>query len=383
MAKVWSEDYGDGSYAINIFKVESTLTVIQSFTFPHFQQSGAKIRSFSPITYHISILDNYKFRIFDIKNSKCLLDVKDHLPFHCFSPDGSLFAASYKSGVHIWKYVSGHYTLKGVFQCQGLSNSPQFSPTLLSILGHSRDILWVLHLHEFSTVPETHHWQYAGLLHSGTHIATAYKGRSTVIITNLLAQTPSQFIDTGMSIEGLVLTGNILLVADSARLVAWLLTEEGLVDGVIGDRRVDYSDSIWTVTAQVPHSTSWMFHVEGQVGVIEPYGHAQHIYHTETGEVLHPTQALQHFSSHQCLSGAHSGKDCFCYHNLPQCNAPPEDSWQTSQATLQEGWVKDPEGKHRLWVPIEWRADWDPADWHHDTTTQFNLIRGRPVLVKF
>jgi len=35
---------------------------------------------------------------------------------------------------------------------------------------------------------------------------------STITITDILAQTPPQFIDMGVAVEGLALTGNVLLV---------------------------------------------------------------------------------------------------------------------------------------------------------------------------
>ena len=169
-----------------------------------------------------------------------------------------------------------------------------------------------------------------------------------------------------------------LLVALPGELVAWLLTEEGLVDGVIGDRRVGRSDSIWTIPEQ---QYRWPFRVEGQVGVIELPGDARHFYHTETGGILHLTQVPRHFNGRWYdLNGAFLGRDYLSRHSLSQPNISPEDSSQTS---MREGWVKDPEGKHRLWVPVEWRTDWDPADWRQDVTTQFSRIGGRPIIVKF
>ena len=54
---------------------------------------------------------------------------------------------------------------------------------------------------------------------------------------------PSQFIDTGLEILAIVLTGNVLLVRDSNIVVAWLLTEEGVLGGTFGERRMDRSDS--------------------------------------------------------------------------------------------------------------------------------------------
>ena len=97
------------------------------------------------------------------------------------------------------------------------------------------------------------------------------------------AQTPLQFIGTGVAMEGLVLTGNVLFVAGSGQLVAWLSTEEGLLDGVVGDRRVGRDNSIWIIPLSLPCGDSWIFTVEGQVGVIKPDGNPLHAYHTNRG----------------------------------------------------------------------------------------------------
>jgi len=374
--------HGGSHCTIGIFEVGSTLTELKSFSI---KEPGSGIRSFSPTTHCISVSVGDTLCILDIRNSKRLLDGKGNFIIHCFSSDGSFFAASHQGGVYVWERVSDHYIMWRVFQCQGWSNSPlQLSPTSSSILGHSGNILQVLRLHELPTVIETRRQQYVGLSRSGTHVATAHKLESTVTIINLLTQTPSQSIDTGVVIEGLVLTGNILLVVGSGKLVAWLLTEEGLVDGVIGDRRADRSDSIWDVQMPQWDPDWWIFLVEGQLGVVQPDGDGLHVYHTETGEVLHPTQAPEDFNSRWYhFSEALWGQHYLLYHNLCQRNIAPEDSWQTSRATLEKGWVKDPEGKHRLWVPIDWRTDWDPEDWRHDATTQFSNFGGRPVLIKF
>jgi len=354
-------DSGDG---VDIFKVGSTLTKIRSFDFS--PSSDAEIGSFSPTTQRVSIFGDSIICIFDIQNSKLLLDETDYDSYsHCFSSDGSLFAASQEDSVHIWKYASGCYTRWREFRCQDFDD-PLFSPTSSSILGRSDGFLQVLRLHELPTTPEIHHQQFAGLSRSGTHVATAHELGNTVTITDLLARTPPQFIDTNVEIRRLFLTGNVLLVAGSEEIIAWLLTEEGLVDGVIGGRRVGRSDSIWT-TSKLDNYPPLL---GGQVGVIDLCTGAPHVYHTETGEILDPTQA-PYYSERRY------------YNNIPQRDTPPEDAWQTSRDTLREGWVKDPEGKHRMWVPVEWRERWDPEDWHHDTTTQFSYILGRPILIRF
>ena len=383
MTTVRHSDHHDT--VINIFKVGSTLTKTRSFIFPPEEHSEAKIRSFSPTTHRISISHGHRLRIFDIRNSKCLLDTTVDSLSHCFSSDGSFFAASEEYGVYIWSYASDGYSLWGELRCRGFSNSPlRFSPTPSSILRHSGDILQVWRLRELQTSFKSHSLWSVGLSRSGARVATVHDLENTVAIIDLLAQTPPQFIDMGVRIEGLVITGNVLLVVSFGKLVAWLLTEEGLVDGVTGDRRVGCSDSIWTIPLQVPRGNSWRFLVEGHVGVIKPGGNAWHIYHTETGEVLQPTQAPRDFSGRWYrLTETLCGRDYLCYHNLSQCDTPPKDSWQISQATLRKGWVKDPEGTHRLWVPVEWRTDWDPADWRHDVTIQFSILGGRSVLIKF
>jgi len=221
-----------------------------------------------------------------------------------------------------------------------------------------------------------------GLSRSWTHIVTARKPGNTVTVTDLLAQNPPQFIDTNMEIEGLVVTGNVLLVAGSGQLVAWLLTKDGLVDGVIGDRRVGRSDSIWSIS-QPTQGIEWDFQVEGQVGFIVLPGNASHVYDIKTGEVL-STKEPRVYRGVTCrLDSVHSCQGYLHFHNLRQCNIPPGDSWQTSEATMREGWVKDAEGKHRLWVPVEWRANWNPADWRHDVTMQVGRFGDGPVVIKF
>ena len=79
----------------------------------------------------------------------------------------------------------------------------------------------------------------------------AHQLNGPIAITHL-SQTISRFIDTGMEIRMLALTGNVLLVLDSDGLVAWRLTEEGAVDGVLADRRAGRGDSIWAVSARDP-----------------------------------------------------------------------------------------------------------------------------------
>ena len=379
---VAGERFKHADLIINIFKVGSTLTKIRSFTSP--LAVGAEIRSFSPTAHRISISGFGGLLILDIQTLECLLHEPQYwFSSHCFSSDGSRFAAYDQVTMYVWEYDSGRYVLLGKFQCRlrFIISPLRFSPTPSSILGCVNGILQVWRLHGPPTSSGTHRRQHVGISRSWTHIATAHHLENTITITDLLAQNPPQFIDTDVEIEGLAITGNVLLVVGSGQLVAWLLTEDGLVDGVIGDRRVDCSDSIWAISDWSP---LWGFCVRGQVGLIELPENATHAYHTGTGDILDATPAPLDFHLAKCtLNSLYYGRSYLDFHNLPQRDILSGDSWKTSQATLREGWVKDSEGRHRLWLPAEWRARWGLRDWRHDVTTQFSCLGDRPVIIKF
>ena len=127
---------------IDIFKVGSTLAKIRSFDFS--PSPEAMIKSFSPTTHRLSISGDRKLYIFDIQDSKLLLDAAGLYSsiFQSFSSDRSLFAASRLNGVlHICNYASGCYTSWREFRCQGVFGSFRFSPAPSSILGYVSGIL--------------------------------------------------------------------------------------------------------------------------------------------------------------------------------------------------------------------------------------------------
>ena len=137
------------AFIIEIFKVGPTLAKIKSF---HLKVLGKcpRIEAFSPTSYHISIAVNGCFMILNVQSSECLLEQKQFFDTHCFSPDGSLFAASLPSSVHIWTYSSGHYISWREFptvDCIPFYSSPlQFSLNSSSVLGSSQGNLQVCHL---------------------------------------------------------------------------------------------------------------------------------------------------------------------------------------------------------------------------------------------
>jgi hypothetical protein len=370
---------------IIIFEVGSILTKIKSFPI-QLGEGDIKINSFSPTTNRISISALHQLFILNIQNSKCLLKEKWVFNSHCFSSDGSLFAASLMSSVHVWKYTNTNYTLWRKFPAQGwflFKNSTlQFSPTLFSILYCSLGTLQMLHLAGPPVVADPNsHTQFAAPSRCGTYIATGCKGKSAITITNLLSQIPSQFIDTDMEIWTLALTGNILLVLDLGTIAAWRLTEEGVVDGVFGNRRAGCSDRIWTI----PHQHCPGFSFEDQTVMIREKENVIHIYHTGTGKVLESTQTPSYLPHHwYTLYDMEHGIHYPHYRKLEEQSTSSEDNWPVSLTTLQEGWVKDPEGRYQLWIPVEWRKSHRGVGWLYNIMTLWLSFPGRgPVIIKF
>ena len=374
--------WSDQALTIETFEAGSILTKVESSCIESWGQDD-RIGSVSTTTYRLSVSNSIRnqVRILDIRKSECLLEESGEdgkfdpypgrFPPHCFSPDGNLFATYSLNSIHIWKYTSGRYTPWRNLPAPITSASdllpPRFSPTSSSILGCSDGLLQVWRLdgpHAAAHIDNRS--PFAVLSHCGTYIATGRVGGNTVTITNLYSRTPPQFIDTNMKIGTLALTGNVLLVWGSGKLVAWRLTEKGMVSGVSADRRAGRGDSIWVVSISYPR-----FWVGDQTVVIKGEVSVP-VYHTETGELLESTK-IYRTGTGELFGSTQTSLDprghqysilemhhCQHYPNYRKLNMqdiPPEDKCSVTQAGLDEGWVEDLEGKHRLWIPPEWRMN--------------------------
>ncbi|KAF9784547.1 hypothetical protein BJ322DRAFT_851719 [Thelephora terrestris] len=370
---------------IEFFEVGRTLVRTQSLSTWNCSMTESQYIpevSYSPVTRRFSVSSDRTLHVFDLESR--FLDEVGLYTFHCFSSDGTLFAAATTYDIRVWRLRKDRGTRSSViwkrFYCPGPTLFLQFSPTQFSILGHVKGIFHGWRLHDRPT-PTTDRLFHAGLPHSRNYVAVAYKSESTVTIINLRSRAPSRLIETGVEIEALVVTGNVLLVLGWQKVVGWLLTEEGLVGGVSDGRNAGPGDSIWAVS--LSHSEyAPIFKVEGQVGMIAPDRDSPRyfIYHTETGKVLPPDQVPQHSSSPgKTLGHVPWNQDSLGFHNLSQQKSSPESSWQTLEVT----WVRDPEGKHRLWLPVEWRSSWVPMEWRQGIATQLGFVGIELVILKF
>ena len=376
-------DWDDGTCTADIFEVGFILTKIESF----FLKPGGQnvsFGSFSPTTYRLCSVNRNELRVFNIRNSECLLEA-EHERSNCFSPDGGLFAASQPGGIRIWKYASGRYTSWKNFP----GDRPtilRLSPTSPSIVGSSNDELRVWRFDDLDkpAVNDSSGTTITVVSCDGNYMATAHYYGRTITITNLLSQTgPSWFIDTDMSIEALALTGNVLLVlcSETATITAWRLTEEGAVDGPLGGGGGGRGDSIWT--ASLPNDS--IFRIEDQTVVIHRAGEPTLAYHTGTGQLrIDPTQGHRVNTLTYSLRDITRGLHHLRYGGDSDAYTGTKNGWTSPRTILQEWWVKDPEGRHRLWIPAEWRLTPCGAQWLDIATLRIIAnSEGGTVIVKF
>ncbi|KAF9645139.1 hypothetical protein BDM02DRAFT_3189954 [Thelephora ganbajun] len=366
---------------INIFEVGSILTKIESFYIGSWEED-LKIKFFSQTTHRISCSDEdgRHLAIMDIRDSRSLLEEEGFS--HCFSSDGSLFAAANTRSVHIWKYTSDGYARWREFSTQDNTEDLRFSSTSSSLLSCTDGILKLWRLDGLPTDAHCDSYeQLAVLSRGGDYIVASHEWDSAITITNLFSQTPPSTVDTGAVIATLTLTGNILLALGEDTIAAWRLTGDGMVDGVLPGEKAGRGNTIWTIPVQSYRPDLF---VQDQTVVIEEGGKAIHAYHTETGEVFELIQpnpfCQKHFWS-DTLSG-NVGR-------LHKCgwDTTSEGGGPLSWDTLREGWVKDLEGNHLLWLPVEWRDPEHIASPPYDSTVVWlQFYRGWSVwavVIKF
>jgi hypothetical protein len=383
-----------GQLPISVFEVGSALTQVEQFhAWPYF-----RLGAFSPTTYRISARrcgdSSWVLFILDVRTTKVLLQEKGSYWGHAFSPNGTFFAASAKDHLSIWRYTSGHYTQWRKFQ--ELFAQLQFSPSSLSILSCARNLLRIFRLDSPASLPEgsvveTHNQLQDAFPPNGAYIVTVHKGESTVTITNLNSQhlSPSQFIDTDLEISAIVLTGNVLLVKGLNEIVGWLLTEEGMVDGIFGNTRAGHNDSLWVITPPLPTlPAQWQqsqddvlgFSVQDETAVIQYNGCAIHVYYTRNGRVTGLVKAPQTFN-HSLTDLSQDHCDLYNLRLLRYSRGLGYD-WPVSKPTLQDGWVKDPNGKHRLWLHTHLREP-ERIDWLHPGITLRLQTSSELVIIRF
>jgi hypothetical protein len=391
---------GYGQINFTIYEVGPALPRVKLFSIMLSTHSVPQTISFSPTTHHISIVTNeHTLLVFNNQNEEVLGQTNS---FHgnCFSPDGSHLVVSGEDYVHVWQCQPTLYDLwrRIPFRHDSghLPQGSRFSSTSLSMLILREGSLEVVHLDDLeANLPTDPICQYGKISTYGTYIVTADQGGHTITITNLHSQIPSQLIDVPCPIDGLALTGSILLVEGKHKVIAWRLTIEGAVDEAFGDKGVVSRDSsskledrcykTWSCGQKTCGAVGSL--VTGDTGIIQFHDSHFVCYNTDTGECHEsvPIQVPPPPTYQHNFTDNHSIHTLLQYHNFCERNDLPKDNQPASTPSYEEGWVKYPEGVHqyRFWLPAHWMANFeDDAYWFNDITTLW-LHGSELVVIKF
>jgi len=383
--------HGINQATINILEIQpnSINKLIESFPINNlidseFRDISTSI-SFSPSTYQISAITPPAYRAtllaFDIQSSKVLLKEMGYriICGSCFSPDGKLLVASGMQGdTFVWEYTPEQsYTLlmklPGYMGLENYVQGHQFSPSSILLLSFNKH-LDILFEDPRPNPPERDRY-YTGFFNNGTCVIAA-SGSGSIFTSIGLQKGSSQSIDTKFKIEGLAITGSILLIKGKDVIAGWKLTTEGTVDKVLESRSEDCDGRLWT--KPLPPNHSLEFSVRDPTVVIESRQGPIYYYHKETGVELDPATAISPcYSRGNLLFHPHPKS----YHLLKANHYSNDD-----KAWIQEGWVKFPEREHQhqFWLPPEWKHDLFKPYWIEDVTTLFlKPENNSPVIIKF
>lgn len=222
--------------------------------------------------------------------------------------------------------------------------------------------------------------------HSGSHIATASKGTDTIF--DARSHTPPRLIKPRVEIWGLLITGNVLSVFGPRRVEGWLVMgEESPTDGPFYKKwAIGRIKRLWTFST-LDCIQDGFLGVEGHIAQIENHNFFNFSYNMQTGRVIGSVRDPRWYNFYLTRVKIHPLFGLEGYSNLrrfflSQDDGPPNrGEWLVSRGAMP-GWFLDPEGRHRLWVPIGWRELWDLKYWHHEIATLFIRTGDQLVIIK-
>jgi len=119
--------------------------------------------------------------------------------------------------------------------------------------------------------------------------------------------------------------------------------------------------------------------MKGKTVIIEDGEDAIHAYHMGTGEVLVPTKVDVHHPRYDPLQMQRGNH--YPHHRIANKEATlPEDGWPGQLVSPRVEWVKDPEGKNQLWLPVKWRTY--NAGWFNNITTLWLNCNYEAVIIR-
>ena len=388
---------------ISIYELQLASTpplyVLSSFSVPiqspHF--------SFSPISFHASFSTDGKVVVFDLQDSKLLLQVEttqEFPPPGQFSSDGQLFVCqTSERRMCIWKNTPTGYVPWGSLRPRSSFKEFSWSPTSTSILCWGPEGIQLLcpdnHLSplipnepELSYLPGDHLVAYSA---NGTHIAATKQRSDAVTVLNHLHGTPQQFTNTGMQILDIRIVGTTVFAVDMYKLVGWDLEAGGTTHVSHGARRMIVNKPL----AIDPNAKSLaLSHNCSQVAFM--VGTDVFLHDIETWECVFKREVedCEHrkirFNPAGNLLGF-IGKDAWSFENICRPTGKFEDLWWELGLSSPHGyklgshseWVTDSRGKKILWLPPNLREMQLEVKWDGNFMALLSLYLPEPVIVEF
>ena len=201
--------------------------------------------------------------VWDIRNSKCLLDCED-AQFRgsaSFSSDGRFLAwSTFGSTAYIWKESHTGYVLHRILPSSALFGNPLPSPNGESMITFRDFIIELWRTREITAPPSgasTGVHEYPSVLDfspDGKLAVVAVKYGNTTVVLSLESGVPQLTIDVGMKVYGLRVIGNTVFVVGGEKFSGYRVISWNLPAGdCVPDTRVDHKDS-----ARTPNlSNSW------------------------------------------------------------------------------------------------------------------------------
>ena len=190
---------------------------------------------FHPTPPRIASATGKQVLIWDLRDSKSLLDTQSTSQRIAFSLDGRLFATGrdWDPKIHLWKESPTGYILHREFSPDTEAFRPLISPNGESIIAFGTSAIQLWHttdstasLPAISTGEERRDDFVLALSPDKVLAAVARMGEKTVAVLDLRSGTPRLIIDTEMKVCALGVAGSTVVVVGDERIITWNLPGE-------------------------------------------------------------------------------------------------------------------------------------------------------------
>ena len=417
---------------ITIWEVEfisgGTPTMVETFPAPDNYDHKGSVHLL-PTPCRLAFVFMGKVLVWDVWNSKCLLDCEDttFFPVMSFSSNGCFFACPTLCGIYLWKESPTGYILHKVLQLQ-TRNLPI---PLLSQNGESIAVsygctLQLWHTNSFTICSSCVFIQDPYLFDNfvldfspdGTLAVVARRGCNTITVLNLRSGVPQLTIDMGTRVNGLGVIGNIIAVIGDQKFIAWNIPVGGCVPdtGVgLGDASLTInledmavtlngSQGRWDSVSGVSISPDSHYIALTTMAFLDNHGSpCLYIYNASTGECLghkltdydcrpwfapdgHHIWGAATDSGEAAVWRVGSGGDILeDPEHLDDVKHPPEGyPWRLSYGyqVTDDWWILAPDGKRLLMLPPPWQFDAEQRVWKGQFLALLHGGLSEPVILE-